>query len=148
MSEMFTESVNQSTYLDMLKHFEQTESAFEPPLSQTVNLKEYSRKLFSSAERIEVWEGHTLVALVAVYLNKDQGFGFITNVSLLSNYHGSGLGKSILKRCEELVKLNRLREIRLEVHKENVRAKRFYEKSNFALFEEKKDTQILVKSLN
>ena len=70
------------------------------------------------------------------YLETQQSkdFLFLSNLMILKEFQGKGIGKSIL---EDLLKYNSC--IELEVLKVNFLAKRFYEHSGFIVIEEKED---------
>lgn len=53
------------------------------------------------------------------------------------NFRGKGLAKIIFSRLKKFAKEKGYQEILLDVHKVNLRAKRFYEKQGFVLFSPK-----------
>jgi N-acetylglutamate synthase-like GNAT family acetyltransferase len=63
-----------------------------------------------------------------------ENFLFLSNLMILKEFQGKGIGKSIL---EDLLKNNR--NIELEVLKVNSFAKRFYHRSGFVIIEETED---------
>lgn len=113
-------------------HLERCDSAFVPPLSQTVDLKSYAVKIYTHAERFERWKGGQLVALVAAYLNAaDKSEAFITNVSVLPEYQGRGLAKSLIMECLDEARRREFQTLALEVDDGNRQAVKLYDNLGF-----------------
>ena len=60
--------------------------SFVPKLESYVDIELYADKLYKLANRFEVFSDNTLVALLAIYINKDEGNAFITNLSVSEQY--------------------------------------------------------------
>jgi ribosomal protein S18 acetylase RimI-like enzyme len=56
---------------------------------------------------------------------------------------GAGIASELLKRCISYANANKLKEIKLEVYKENIPAINFYKKYNFAQNEIKNDSMFM-----
>lgn len=122
-------------------HLERVSPLFKPELSSYVNLDLYAKKIYEKANRVEVWDDDSLVGLVAYYINKDESFAFITNVSLEKEYSGQGIAGQMMDIVQNNL-IGIVKSIKLEVKAENTVAIRFYRKHGFAVSQ--KDTNILV----
>lgn len=123
---------NQSSSSDVKSHLERVSPLFRPELTSYVNLEKYSDKIYKKANRIEIWDGEMLIGLIAYYLNTEESFAFITNVSLEKEYGGSGLATQMMWQMIEKVE-GIVNDIKLEVRADNVGAIRFYTKLGFEI---------------
>ena len=128
--------LNSSDAKSIEQHLCECDTKFIPPLSMRVNLPEYSKKLAECADRFEFWDKTRLVALVAAYLNApDRQFGFISSVSVCSEFEGRGLGSQLLKKCFEHARQKGFQVLNLEVGAANIRAVEFYIKQGFTVID-------------
>lgn len=105
---------NTSSQLDILYHLQNVSSAFVHDLSNRVDVKEYSQKLFSLAEREEAWSGDNLIGLVAYYINYDTQKAFITNVSVDIRFQKQGVATKLLENAKCVAIEERMKLISLE----------------------------------
>lgn len=105
---------NTSSQLDILYHLQNVSSAFVHDLSNRVDVKEYSQKLFSMAEREEAWSGDNLIGLVAYYINQDTQKAFITNVSIDIRFQKQGIATKLLENVKCVAVNERMKLISLE----------------------------------
>ena len=126
-----TFSVDRSDAVTILDHLRQCDGSFAPALSSRVDLDAYSRKLQQRATRWEAWTGGSLVGLVAAYLNRDNKTGFVTNVSVLSSFHGRGLGRQLLDGCIKDAWAANMNELRLDVSPLAAAAVHLYARAGF-----------------
>lgn len=105
---------NTSSQLDILYHLQNVSSAFVHDLSNRVDVKEYSQKLFSMAEREEAWSGDNLIGLVAYYINHDTQKAFITNVSVDIRFQKQGIATKLLENAKCVAIEERMKLISLE----------------------------------
>ena len=105
---------NTSSQLDILYHLQNVSSAFVHDLSSRVDVKEYSQKLFSMAEREEAWSGDNLIGLVAYYINHDTKKAFITNVSVDIRFQKQGIATKLLENAKCVAIEERMKLISLE----------------------------------
>lgn len=130
---------------DVITHLMSCDKDFITDLQSKVDIEEYADKIVKNATTIEGWENDKLVGLIAIYLNNEQTkAGFITNVSVLPSYKGTGLAKELLKRCVQKAKDSYFNSILLEVNKDNMRAINFYKKNKFEETNQK-DTSLIMK---
>ena len=138
---------NTSSQFDILYHLQNVSSAFVHDLSNRVDVKEYSQKLFSLAEREEAWSGDNLIGLVAYYINHDTQKAFITNVSVDIRFQKQGIATTLLENVKCAAVNERMNLISLEVAQDE-RLIDFYRHNGFV--EEKQmpnGNKILIKNL-
>ena len=63
-----------------------SDSFFQPKLSSRVNLKDWSKKIFNNATRVEVRKDDELVCLGAAYMNKKPERSFGTYIFVKKEY--------------------------------------------------------------
>ena len=133
---------NTASKEEIFLHLEECKNNFIPPLDQTVDLSEYAKKIADRSITFEAWINNTLAGLVAAYFNDAENHsGYITNVSVLGNCKGKGIGYELMRRCIEFAIQNCFNQIKLEVAENNDNAIQLYKKLNFVIFE-KKDKKI------
>ena len=136
MSEPVTIGVNRASEARIAAHLRRCDAAFVPPLGERVDIGSYARKLASQAERFEAWAAGVLVGLVAVYCS-DAGrrAAFITNVSVLQERQGQGIGSRLLARGIGHAKALGFERLALEVDCGHAGAIHLYEKAGFRVAE-------------
>jgi ribosomal-protein-alanine N-acetyltransferase len=126
-------------------HLIECSSNFIPDLRETVDVKEYARKIHQNATTFEAWGNNRLVGLVAVYLNDFEArSAYITNVSVTREYLGLGVASILLKMSILQARTNNFSTIILEVNIANLPAVKLYEKYGFTMVE-KKGTSLIMK---
>lgn len=129
---------------EVLNHLTECGNSFITPLSNRTDLKIYSRKIVENAITFEAWHAHKLVGLIAAYFNDEQKHsGFITNVSVVPDYEGKGIGSQLLLRCLSYSVAEGYREVRLEVDIRQDKAIRLYQKHRFVQVAERDDQIIM-----
>ena len=131
--------LNTSTSEQILSHLKVCDDLFVPNLSSYADIESYAEKLFNKAERIEYFQDNQLLALLAFYVNYENSFCFITNVSVDESLKGKKIGDALILQVVEFCLKNKIKSIQLEVRKENNKAINFYKKHNFALLKENRD---------
>jgi len=115
-------------------HLQECSSQFIPDLNETVDLKEYSKKIHQKSTTFEAWKENRLIGLVAGYFNDvESNRGFITNVSIIKDFQGLGLASILLNMCITHAKIKKVLTIRLEVNKGNNKAIELYKKHGFSV---------------
>lgn len=113
-------------------HLRACDAQFVPPLSARVDLAAYGAKLVSQAILFEAWSGNHLVGLVAGYANdpKRQD-SFITNVSVLPEWHGKGIAKRLLGTFVDHARVAGFARVVLSVDARNQPARALYRNHGF-----------------
>ncbi len=133
---------------DIRFHLNDCSDSFIPSLNSRVNIEEYANKIAERAVTFEAWTNGMLIGLIATYFNFEAQFGYITSVSVSKKFMGAGIASELLKRCISYANTNMLKEIKLEVYKENIPAINFYKKYNFTQNEIKNDSMFMSLTLN
>jgi len=129
---------------EILNHLFECNNSFIPPLSNKVDLLSYSKKIVEKAITFEVWHEDKLAGLIAAYFNDtEKRAGYITNVSILPEFTGRGIGSELLLYCINFAVKEDYYEISLEVNKLNLRAISLYKKHNFVQMDERDDNIIM-----
>lgn len=135
---------NTASFEDIEVHLTACDKNFTPPLSEKVNIAEYSKKIAVRAANFECWDAEKLVGLIACYFNDAAKKGFITNVSVIGEYGGKGIASVLMKNCIKRAKEQDFDVLELEVIKNNDGAVKLYKK--FYFFEiESKDKSIIMR---
>lgn len=142
---MLKYTVNSANQFEITKHLERCNLLFKPPLDTSVNIKEYSEKLFEKSFRFEVKNNSELIGLAAVYFLPDKTF--VSNFSIEKQWLGKGISKELMRRVINESKEKNLKCICLEVFKENKRAVSFYSRYGFVLDQEDENKLILKKEI-
>jgi len=136
-------SINKSSKNDIYSHLIECSNNFIPPLDKYVNIDEYSDKIYNKSVRFEAFCNNKLIGLIALYCNIKKNIGFITNISVNSNFFNSDISIIILDNCKKYMLKNNYNYISLEVNKNNARAIRFYKKNKFIHTSSKKSNLIM-----
>jgi ribosomal protein S18 acetylase RimI-like enzyme len=114
-------------------HLKECDNDFIPPLSKRVNLDEYSLKLYERSVTFEAWSDQRIIGLIAAYFNNFQeAAGFITSVSVVSEFKGLGVASHLMSDCIKYAQNAQFTSILLEVNKASIPAINLYKKFGFA----------------
>lgn len=117
---------------EIAEHLLLCDSAFVPRLSSRTDITRYAHKISRNAQCFEAWAEGALVGLVAAYCdNRETETAFITNVSVLPNWQGTGVATQLMSRCCQQVHEAGFRKIELQVNQGNKIAISFYGKHGF-----------------
>ena len=126
-----------ATETELIGHLTACDTSYRPKLSDRVDVRVYGKKLMDNARRFEIWDGATLAGLAAVYFNDTENRrGYISNVSVLPEYTGNGIGMQLMACVEAFAIGNGFEELRLETGIDNPVAIQLYEKCGFRHGEE------------
>ena len=132
MSEKIVYSVNRSSAAEIAAHLLRADAAFEPALSNRVDIRAYAQKLYDRAVRVEARLGGELVGLVASYCNQPEGGkSFVTSVSVLPECQGLGIAGQLMRQCIEQARGLGFCQIGLEVDQCSLPAIALYQKLGF-----------------
>lgn len=103
---------------------------FTPPISEGIDLKAYSEKLYAYASFVVCRDGKDVKGFAAFYKNVDAKQLYVTLICVDKQLQGQGLGSKMLEILESL-KDEGFEAIALEVVKTNQTAYTFYKKNGF-----------------
>lgn len=116
---------------------QEIDAEFDPPLSSSVNLANYAKKMYENATIFSVHEGSKLVAVIAVYCNdSSQQAAFVTMLAVAKSHRFHGLGSNLVKTTIDYLKKKFFKSIKLEIYKTNYKAVSFYKRLQFAVIGE------------
>lgn len=113
------------------------------------NLGEYILKLSKNAEVYACYIEDKPVGVVAFYANDvSVKTAFLTSILVNRDLKGRGIGSALLTAAENECFRRGFKEIRLEVHCENLAAIRFYKNRNYRFLRKSSDDSVyMVKNL-
>ena len=125
-------ALDRSNAMQVAAHLTACDGLFLPPLSDRVNVVDYSRQIVQKALRFEAWANGELVGLVAAYCNDPkQRSAFITSVSVLPLWQRQHIGAKLLELCTGHVRKIGFKEVELELDARNTSANAMYRKHGF-----------------
>jgi ribosomal protein S18 acetylase RimI-like enzyme len=126
--------MNKATEAEIAEHLLRCDTAFARPLSGRLEIRDYARKVAAHATRFEAWAAGVLVGLVAAYCNDTaRRRAYITNASVLREWHRKGIASRLLKNCVLHITKMRFERIELEVDSDDRGAVALYTKAGFAI---------------
>jgi ribosomal protein S18 acetylase RimI-like enzyme len=131
----------------LIEHLTHCNEQFMPPLNTKVSIEAYGKKISKNAIVFEAWEGNILVGMVAMYVNENIE-GYLTNVSVFSEYGGKGIASQIFNNLMAYSEENNISSIKLDVNASNVFAISLYKKFGFICIDEKNNQIIMLKKMN
>ena len=123
--------VDACTEEDIRSHLSGCDARFSPPLSDRVDIGEYSRKLRLNAITFEAWNGESLVGMVAAYIDTRARSCFITNTSVSPEFSRRGVAAKLLAACLARARAEQVETVSLEVSEDSRPAIRLYAKFGF-----------------
>lgn len=136
---------NTSSKNQIKEHLTECSKLFVPRLDSYIEIEKYSEKIFDKANRIEFLCQDKLKGLIAYYVNGQEAF--ITNVSVTQDYIGKEIASELMEQCFLRLIKQGIREVLLDVKRDNSRAIKFYKKHNFFIKEEKNNNFTMKKNL-
>ncbi|WP_435235561.1 GNAT family N-acetyltransferase [Psychromonas sp. PT13] len=106
------------------------DDCFTPPLSERINLKDYSGKLSSKGHNIFAYTEKD-IGHACFYINNSDKVSFLSSICVDDNFKGKILAKTILREVELQLMLIGVKELYLEVNWLNKRAISFYTKNGY-----------------
>lgn len=123
---------NKACEAEIAEHLSRCDSYFVPPLSGRIKIGDYAEKIASIATRFEAWSGCKLVGLLAGYCNDwEEYVAYITSVSVLREWMHEGIANALVTQFIEHARAVGMRQISLEVAKDNIPAITLYKKNGF-----------------
>ena len=119
---------------EIFSHLLSCDEKFVSQLKERTELAKYSKKIFDKAVTFEAWCGNILVGLIAAYFNDTEcNSGYISNVSVISDYLKKGIAAELMKLSLKYALENKYKEILLEVNESNHPAINLYRKFGFEI---------------
>ena len=108
------------------------DAAYVPPISSMTDLPAYCDKLVTHAEVLIVTHDGNDIGYIAFYANDEaQRYAFLSAVAVKPDYHGRGIGASLLCQAMARAKDKGMERMRLEVRQLNHAAVSLYRKFEF-----------------
>lgn len=119
---------------EMREFFYQTDSVFDIPLSQRVNIDDYTLKLFNYSSFYVCYDEEEIVGMICCYINQPP-IAFISHVCVRPEYQHQGIFAELFEMLVYDCIRSGMNQIRLEVYVGNIKARRAYEKQGFEVIE-------------
>lgn len=125
------------------------DSDFNPPLSLSLDLDEYSKKIASKAILFTRFNDKTLIALCAIYATDNEYLqAYLTLLAVDPAFRGRGVAKKLISEMEAYVLDAGFKYVKLEVYKNNVSALSMYRRFGYEIVEESHNSYFLKKSMH
>lgn len=123
------------------------DNQYHTPLSKRVSLNSYAEKLALNAFNFFLTETDLDIAHAAIYYNELESSVFLSNIAILEEYAGYGLGSLLLKEIEEFSISKNVETISLEADVNSDKLKGFYIDRGFELIKFSPNTSFFAKQL-
>ena len=136
------ENSNNNLEKDIIEFLKKIDSLFKIPLSQKIDLEEYSKKIVRNADVFLALDNESIVGIVVGY-NNDKEFK-ISNMSILAvlnEYQGKGVARRLVNNFLDLAKNKKMEKVKLSTV--DARALKLYESLNFKIVREENEVYYL-----
>lgn len=140
------ENSNNNLEKDIMEFLKKIDSLFKIPLSQKINLDEYSKKLIRYADVFLAFDNESIVGIFVGY-NNDEVFK-ISNVSVLgvlNEYQGKGIARKLINNFLKLAEEKKMKKVKVSTI--DMRALNLYKSLNFKIVREENEIYYLEKIL-
>lgn len=140
------ENSNNNLEKDIMEFLKKIDSLFKIPLSQKINLDEYSKKLIRYADVFLAFDNESIVGIFAGY-NNDEVFK-ISNISvlgILNEYQGKGIARKLINNFLKLAEEKKMKKVKVSTI--DMRALNLYKSLNFKIVREENEIYYLEKIL-
>lgn len=140
------ENSNNNLEKDIMEFLKKIDSLFKIPLSQKINLDEYSKKLIRYADVFLAFDNESIVGIFAGY-NNDKVFK-ISNISVLgvlNEYQGKGIARKLINNFLKLAEEKKMKKVKVSTI--DMRALNLYKSLNFKIVREENEIYYLEKIL-
>lgn len=142
-------TVNQSSQEEIKRHLLLCNEDFLIPLSERVNIDDYSAKIRSYSITFEAWCEKELVGLISCYANNtDRNIAFITNVSVLDSHRKKGIAQALFKKLFGNEIVCSFKKIEIKVFKNDIPTINLYKKNSFIEREQEHDQIVMERFLS
>ncbi len=133
---------------EIFNYLEKVKYSLQSIQNGHVNVDEYAEKLSKNAVHFTSYHSNQLIGLLACYFNNHQScIAHISNLAVLREYQGFGIGSMLIDAAIKYGKTTDFREIQLEVYNNNLIALNFYKKKGFLPVKQKLSKNLLSYSL-
>ena len=122
--------------------FYRTDNEFDIPLSQKVNIDEYTLKLYAYADFFICYDDGKIVGMICCYMNRPPE-AYISHVCVESEYQGKGVFGKLFILLKDNCLGKFIDSIALQVSLLNIKAQSAYESKGFVISEKKNDSYFL-----
>lgn len=133
------ERISKEEVLSLLAYFD---NSSDHPLHEGLDFDSYSEKLSKFAYFVIASDDSSRLGFIAYYLNEDGRFVYIPQIVVHKDGRHKGIGHKMLQALKDSYS-DSFANIRLEVLKDNMNAKKFYEREGFT-FEEDRAERLLL----
>lgn len=125
------------------------DSCFNPPISVLVeDLSAYGKKLADCATTVACYVEGRLAGAVSFYANDaESGLAYVAEIATVSCFRGMHVGSALLEAAFRASRDAGMREMRLEVFKQNASALAFYERKGFRAIEDRGEGILMARAL-
>lgn len=123
------------------------DNQYHTPLSERVDLLSYAEKLALHAFNFFLTETYTDIAHAAIYYNELESSVFLSNIAILEDYAGYGLGSSLLSEIELFSISKNAMTFSLEADANSAKLNKFYVKRGFKVIRSNRHTSFFTKHL-
>ena len=134
---------NKSSKAEIHNWFLEVNKEFIPPLENFVDFETYSAKIFTNANRFELYNDDVLRGLLAAYFNQENKTAFVTLFGISKDFRTlSNIRRLFISFLKDFLKNSEMKYVELEVHHLNKSLLRFYNKLNFKIKETRENSYI------
>jgi ribosomal protein S18 acetylase RimI-like enzyme len=122
---------------------------FNPPLKESINIKQYSEKIIKNATILSIIDSGELAGFMAVYCNdpaKNVGYGTMLAVSKTHRIYG--IGPQLIKMTVDYLRKRGFKKFSLEIYKTNPRVIVLYKRLGFSIEKETEKSVFVYKNLS
>ena len=136
------ENSNNNLEKDIIEFLKKIDSLFKIPLSQKINLEEYSKKIIRNADVFLAFDSESIVGIVVGYNNdKELKISNMSILVVLNEYQGKGIAKKLVNNFLDLAKNKKMEKVKLSTV--DARALKLYESLNFKIVREENEVYYL-----
>ena len=140
------ENSNNNLEKCVIEFLKKIDSLFKIPLSQKINLEEYSKKIIRNADVFLAFDSESIVGIVVGYNNdKELKISNMSILVVLNEYQGKGIAKKLVNNFLDLAKNKKMEKVKLSTV--DTRALKLYESLNFKIVREENKVYYLEKIL-
>lgn len=126
--------------------FHRTDDEFEEPLSQRINIEEYTLKLYTYADFFVCYSNNEIAGMICCYINNPP-LAYIPYVCVHSQHQRKGIFSRLFEMLEKECISQNMSQIKLEVKLNNTKAIKSYKKMEFEIIDTTPSSYFMLKQL-